>query len=145
MDYTKADIIAKYFQLYIPDLFISGSLHRKEKIINDIDFITNTDLDILFNMIKENFNIKLLSKGQNYMSLILISSYGKIKIDIWKANNKYEYKFLKWMRNLDKGHNIYYRKEAKKKGLTLSDRGLKDNNQYYDFTSRKKLLDFIIN
>lgn len=140
MNFDRAKTIASHIMYNIKGLYITGSIKRKEDFINDIDFITKRDLNDILLDFDYFYNIEVKQKGNDYMRLDFICSYGNINIDIWKANDNYEYKFLKWMRNLDKGHNIYYRKLAKDKGLILSDRGLKNGNVYLNINTKENLI-----
>jgi len=126
---------------YVKGLYFTGSIRRKEHDINVIDFITKRDLQEVYLDIAELYlgNIKVNREGDKYMSLTFESEYGDINIDIWRAMDNYEYKFMKWLRNMPRDENIYYRHLAKEKGLTLSDRGLKYRNFFINIPTLKIL------
>ena len=91
-------------------------------------------------------NFDTLVIGPDYARIrVYYTHQYSISVDIWKANNMYEYKFLKWMRTMDKEHNIGYRLMAKNKGLLLSDRGLYDReiDHYYTFDTLENLIKFL--
>lgn len=145
MDYEDAKKITDHIQKYISGLYLSGSMRRKEPIVNDIDFITKRPLDnIITDFIYSGYNFKVIINGEEYKQIKFINVISDIVIDIWRARDNYEYKFLKWMRDMDKGHNIFYRKLAKAKGLILSDRGLKLDDKYIGFNTKKDLINLLI-
>lgn len=144
--------VAEYLKKNIKGLYITGSIRRKENVINDIDFITKRNLndileEIRFLPLLNDDKFLVLSFGEKYLSVkieCLCRHKVSITVDIWRAFDDYEYKFLKWMRNIDKGRNIYLRKKAKEKGYRLSDRGLMiDKNILLEFDTFDKLKKFI--
>lgn len=142
MDYDKKLNLAKNIMSNIQGLYITGSIKRKEPEINDIDFITKKPTSLILMELGFYYgksSLKILSYGKEYMRIKYISNEGNVDIDFWRANDDYEYKFLKWMRNMSKGENIYYRKLAKNKGLTLSDRGLRKGNLWINIPTLKVL------
>ena len=144
MDYSTAQSIANALKKDThKTVFIAGSLKRKEPIINDIDVIIDMNrynyIPNLQDNIKE-LGLKQKLNGYKYKSYDL----NGIKIDFWLSHDPYELKFLKWMRTMEKGKNIYYRKKAREKGLILSDRGLKNKeNDYFDFNTLSELTEFL--
>lgn len=137
MDYINAKKLSDYIKQNIKGLIITGSLKRKAKIINDIDYLTLRDLDDILAEIEQLFNIFILKDGDKHKS-ILIKGGNKegIQIDFWRAKNKYELFYKKLLRDIDKGHSIYYKKQAKKMGYKLSDTGLYQNNKLINITNK---------
>ena len=78
-----------------------GSLARKEKMINDLDFITVEDLP---------------NKKKYWTSEI-----NGVPVDVWKVQNKSIGIFI---RTIDKGHLIALHKILKKKGYKLDHNGI---------------------
>lgn len=147
MELKKINNIVTHIRHNIAGMYISGSVKRKEPIINDIDIITKRELSRVLDDFKYFYNAKVNKEGDSYMQIKLDDiTYGPIIIDIWKANSDSEYKFLKWMRNLDKGHNIFLKKKAKERGYSLSDRGLRnlETGAYREFDTKKDLIDFLL-
>jgi len=143
-------------QKTINGLYVSGSYRRNEETINDLDFITKRGLvSVLQDFEKEFVVIKIHSQGHKYLSMDVIIPFWNghitemdrqdrtVKIDIWFAGDDYEYFYKKLMHDLDKGHSIYWKKQAKEKGFQLSDLGLKqiiDGKEYLiDIKSKQKL------
>lgn len=145
MDYDVAKSIIENIQSKIKGLYISGSFRRGEEEIGDIDFITRRSLSSVLWEFQDYFNIKIVRHGLKMASIIMKFPYHEAQIDIWHAKDKYEYKFLKWMRNMDKGRSIAYRKMAKEKGLVLSDYGLEDKEkkEFYDFDTLTEMREFL--
>ena len=83
-----------------------GSLKRKSDV-NDIDLITTNDI---FNDPRKKF-VKF--------------KYNEAVINLWKTTPD-NLKFSKMMLELDKGHQIGFKKLAKKKGYLLNNYGLYD-------------------
>jgi hypothetical protein len=138
--------------LHLPYIEIVGSYSRNEYTVNDLDIITMTpiievinDIQKMLNNVKINsFEIKYI--GSQYAKIIINFTKTKsLNIDIWSTNSNYEYKFLKWMRSIDKGRNIAYRKMARNKNYTLSDRYLYDNitKKFIDFNDIEELKMFL--
>lgn len=139
MLYTDVKPIVKHIQKYIKGLYASGSYRRKEDNVNDLDFITKRNLDEVIDDFKNMYETEIIKQGDDYAQIKLDLDEGPLNIDIWRANDDYEYNFLKWMRDFDKGHNIYYRKLAKDNGYTLSDRGLKKGDKYIHIGKKSNL------
>jgi DNA polymerase/3'-5' exonuclease PolX len=141
MEYSYADKIATHIQNNIKGLYRVGSIRRKEDIINDIDFITKRDLHDVINDVKELYDYVLHAFGEKYCSFSIETDKGLKKIDIWRSHNKEEYERMKILRTLDTGHFIGLRKKAKKRGLTLSEKGLHNplTNEYVHFKNKKEL------
>jgi DNA polymerase/3'-5' exonuclease PolX len=139
MDYNNAKKLVTQIKKVISGLFITGSVKRKSQQVNDIDFITMKNLDDVLDMIiKKYINVTILKNGNKHLSLIL-DNYD-IQIDFWKADNKTELFYKRLLRDLDKGHTIYYRKQARKAGYKLSEIGLYDsNNELVTITNKKEL------
>ncbi len=121
-------------------LMVVGSVARKEEIINDLDFITSKKLSDVINDIKKKFkNVKIIRQGTKQASILI----NNIPIDIFRYTKPEEKIFIKFARTNKKGENIYYRNQAKKKGMLLNDRGLYRNNDRVpikSITQLKKLL-----
>jgi len=147
MEYNKTKVIVENIIKNIYGLYVSGSFRREEEVINELYFITLRNLKNVLEELQELYNTEIISNGEKYLSFYLITNYGKTKVDIWRGENSYSYKFLKWMRDMDKGHSIAYKKMAKEKNLTLSDYGLydNDNNIYLDFVSIQGFKNFLKN
>ena len=140
------DNIVRLLDENVKGLYVVGSYRRNEDIINDLDFVTKRDLNDVLRDINRIMNFDSLVIGPDYVRIRLYYTHQySISVDIWKANNMYEYKFLKWMRTMDKEHNIGYRLMAKNKGLLLSDRGLYDReiDHYYTFDTLENLIKFL--
>ncbi len=126
MKYITALNLAKEIQTYIKgNTYITGSLKRKEENVNDIDLITTEHLDDVVDDLKKTFDDigidkKIIVKGDKYLSF----KVGKIKVDVWFAGDKYELFYQRLVHDLDKGHSIYWRKQAKDKGYLLNQYGL---------------------
>ncbi len=137
MNYQKANKLANNLKRHIKGLYITGSLKRKAEIINDLDFITLRKLNDILNQFE---NIQLLKNGDKHISFI----YNGVQYDIWKATNRYELFYKRLLRDMDKGHVIYWKNQAKKHDFKLTERGLYDNyNNLINVTNKtilKKLL-----
>jgi DNA polymerase/3'-5' exonuclease PolX len=142
MEYNFIKKISNHIQKYIKGLYIVGSIRRKEALVNDIDFITRKDLPILLEEFSNLYDIVVNALGEKYTSFTLSSDDLEIEVNIWKANDEYEYVQNKILRSLDKGHYIGLRKLANKKGLKLSEQGLYNtaNKHYIHFKNKKELL-----
>jgi DNA polymerase/3'-5' exonuclease PolX len=146
MKLEVAEQIVRHIKDRIKGLHITGSIKRKEPNIADIDFLTNKNLTYITSEIMQLYNTKINSTGPYYTSLYISTVHGVIKIDLWRPRDVYEYKFLKWFREMPKGKNIHYRTLAKKKGLSLSDRGLytdSNHTEYIDFDTLDELKQFL--
>ena len=128
-------------------LFPIGSYFRRESIVNDLDFVTMESLDsVLFYMDVEGLEFHIKSLSPKYADIILMTDYGPLDINIWKVDNNYELKFTLWVRGyMDKAHSIGYKKMAKDKDYTLSDKGLFKNGtgERLDFDKFEDLIDFL--
>lgn len=103
---------------------VVGSFARKEKVVNDLDFITHEKIPIVIEEIRKKFkNIEIITKGSKIARL----KVNDVPIDIFKYSAPEEKLFIKFARTSLKGDNIYYRKQAKKKGMLLNDKGLYKN------------------
>lgn len=121
--------------LKIKGLYLVGSAGRNENY-NDLDFITENDLKTCFETIKKLYDdADLIRNGTKYIRIEIDGVY----IDVWKAENKEELKAMKIMRTIEKGHNIGYKKLAKKQGYNLNDKGLFKNNERINFKNEKEL------
>jgi len=142
MEYNYIKKITNHIQKYIKGLYIVGSIRRKEELVNDIDFVTKKDLPNLLEEFASLYDITVNTLGEKYTSFTLSSDHFKIEVNIWKANDEYEYVQNKILRTLDKGHYIGLRKLANKKGLKLTEQGLYDttNKHYIHFKNKKELL-----
>lgn len=146
--------IADLIMYNIDGLEIVGSLFRKSEIVRDIDFTTMDDLQqiaIKMGQIFDN-HIYMKTNGQNYVRFILKHDDGPVGIDFFKADDPYSYKYLKFLRKLEKGKAIYLKKLAKEKGLKLSTLGFFDGDRKIDMRpshilsflkSKKSYEDFI--
>ena len=143
MEYNDALKLAKYIKQNIKGLYIVGSLARKEKIINDIDFVSLIHPYLILNKLSLIFpNINILSKGSKYISVSIPEG---VKIDVWFANNKDELNVMKVLRTIDKSHNIGYRKLAKSQGMKLTDKYLQYGDKIIYFKSEKELKNILDN
>ncbi len=141
LEYNKVKKISDYIRKHIKGLIPTGSLKRKAEFINDIDYLTLRDLDDILAEIEQLFNIFILKDGDKHKSILIKDL--DIQIDFWKASNKYELFYKKFLRDLDKGHSIYYKKQAQKAGYKLTEVGLYKGNDLINLTNRvqiKKLL-----
>ncbi len=89
----------------------------------------------------------VIKEGKKYVRMEIIDRYyikdKPISIDIWSADDETEYKFSKWLKNLDKGHAIGLMIKAREKGLKLSTKGLYENEKLIPvktFVELKKIL-----
>lgn len=135
MRFGVARDIAYSIQNVIPDLYITGSVRRKEEEIKDLDFITRRPITaIIDEMVNMGATVK--NKGPRYASFSIDflptgNDIQTVNVDIWYAKNDYDYLFKKTMRNMDKNHYIGLVMKANKNGYHLSENGLKDNNGRY--------------
>lgn len=141
--------------MHLPYVQVVGSYARKEKEINDLDLITMMPIsNVLFDLQRmlstekthKLFVYDIKNMGTQYAKVtITLSNLKSFDIDIWNAQTPYEMKFLKWMRTMDKGRNIAYRKMARDKNLILSDRYLYDNvmKEFIDFDNIEDLKKFL--
>lgn len=118
--------IADEIKKYIPSLIIVGSISRKKQNPNDIDFITNQDLDKITNKFNKLFGPINGLYGKKKFKAFQI---GKVKINLWKYENNYQKLFLYLSLTSSKGFLIGLKKKAINKGLKLTNYGLFDNNQ----------------
>lgn len=141
MDYNFAKKYSILIKKHIKGLYETGSLIRKEKEIHDLDFITMRNLDDVYEDFKKYFEEQIQDKkgGEKYISFKLRD----IHIDIWKADNKTELFFKRFLRSLDKGHTIGLRKIAKNKGYKLTETGLYRNNELINIKNMKELIDIL--
>lgn len=145
MRYEEAKEVVEEIQNKIPWLHFSGAFSRGENKIEDFDIITNRDLfDVLVDF-QENFRCILKIRVHMLVSILMMCKYGQIQIDIWGANNKYDYKFLRWMRGMEKNKATFYRLKAKEKGLILKDFGLyeKATDKEIDFETLAEMKEFL--
>jgi DNA polymerase/3'-5' exonuclease PolX len=133
MNYKEASNFDKYLRKTIKGLYITGSLKRKAPIIHDIDYITLRDLDDVLKNLYIPF--ELIRNGKKHKSIII----EEVQVDFWRAKDRYELFYKRLLRDLDKGHSIYWKKQAKKEGLHLSEVGLFENNHKLDITTKKEL------
>jgi DNA polymerase (family 10) len=142
MEYNYIKKITNHIQKYIKGLYIVGSIRRKEEIVNDIDFVTKKDIDEIIKDFSNLYDIYIDTMGDKYTSFSILIGNNAIKVNIWKANDKYEYDQTKTLRTLDKGHYIALRKLAKNKGFRLSESGLYDHNNghFIHFKNKKELI-----
>lgn len=102
-------------------LKLVGSIARGDVKAKDIDFITKENMESVMKKIDKIFkNVKRIRIGKMNASLLI----NKVPVDIFRYEKPIEEKFIKFARTNEKGRNIYYRKQAKKKGLLLNDKGL---------------------
>lgn len=102
-------------------LEVVGSVARKEKEINDIDFITKKKIIDVIEEIKKIFkNVKVIRKGSKIARLTI----NDVSVDIFGYSKPEEKIFIKFARTNKKGENISYRKKAKNKNMLLNDKGL---------------------
>lgn len=134
--------LATHISKNIDGLYISGSIHRNEPYPNDIDIITRRNLDEVMREFNNLYNILMVIDGDKYKLFNILLPECHIPIDLWHSDSGYSFWYAKLLRNMDRGHNIYWRNQAKKIGLTLSEKGLFDNavNQYLDITDKARLI-----
>jgi len=143
MDYKNVLKIVKLIKAEVKGLYITGSVKRKSPLINDIDFITTRNLSDVISDLGEIWPFfAILKDGKKHKSIFIESL--DIQIDFWRALNKNELFYKRFLRDLPKGKAIYYKKLAKKQGLRLTDNGLYQNDQLLDITNRKDLLKIIM-
>lgn len=140
MDYSTVSSIWRHIKDYIKGLRVSGSFKRKEELINDLDIITKRDIHSIVIEMKDYYDVDVLEEGSKFARLKFNFDGGHINIDIWRAMDKYDYFYKCLLRDLDKGHSIYWKKQALKYNYHLSDNGLKNSiGQYVNIMSRKEL------
>lgn len=146
MEYSKAKNIVENIKGNIKSLYSIGSYKRKDEIIKELEFLTTRELQKVWDDFNYYYECNIEIFRNDYMQIKIKIDIGFIFIEIWKAEGDYDYKFLKWMRTITKEQNNLLFEQATKKGLILSDRGLKNNNnQYYGFENFKKLKKFLLN
>ena len=134
----------------LPYLEVVGSYARHENEINDVDLITMTPpINVILDLINKtrnlyDYDVKFIG-GQNAKVSVKLNNGNTFDVDIWSASTPYEFKFLRWMRTMDKYHNIAYRRLAKSKHYTLSDRYMFDNKtkEFVDFKDVEDLKNFL--
>tara|TARA_B110000003_G_C16628610_1_gene525797 strand:- start:1023 stop:2117 length:1095 start_codon:yes stop_codon:yes gene_type:complete len=120
-----------------------GSFRRKNKDMGDIDIlIKDNDTINLNNIIEElkesNYVIETLANGKKkFMGICKIENLPPRRIDILLTNKKHYYFTLLYFTG-SYNHNIIMRKNALKKGLSLSEYGYTD-------LKTNKLIDYDIN
>lgn len=127
-------IIQKTFSETCKDIEFEmvGSYRRKNKDMGDIDILiknNNTDLkEIISNLQSKGYIIETLASGKNkFMGICRLSQdVPARRIDILVADVSYYYFALLYFTG-SYNFNIYMRKIALGKGLSLSEYGLKDN------------------
>ena len=146
MKLQEAIELNKEIKHHIKGLYIVGSLRIKEEEIDYLDYITKRDLNDVFKDFDNwnNGNIQIIREGNLYISFYL-TGIEWVKIDIWRARDIYEYDFLKVLRSMDKGHNIWLRLKAISHGYKLSDRGMTkiDNDEKIAIKNKKDLYKYI--
>ena len=142
MNFNYANRIAILIEGSLRGLVVTGSIARRDKIINDIDFVTKRNLNDIIDEMFDSFLFLSPDDIKAHGSRVLRINFGGINIDIWRAGNNYEYQFLKFMRDIDKGHNIGLRKRFKMMGYKLSDYGLYNtkNKTWVTFDKFKQIL-----
>ncbi len=145
MNYNLANNIANHIRNNIKGLYITGSLKRKNPIINDIDLITLKTLQPIKNNLYKMFeNIQTLKDGDKHKSFKIEIYDEPVQVDIWKANDKYELFYKRFNRDMEKGKNIYYKKQAHKLDLNLTENGLFDNEgNPIQITNTKQLKSYL--
>lgn len=142
MEYKNIIKIVKMIKKHITGLYITGSIKRKTPFINDIDFITLRPLNEIISELGDIWPyFGIIKDGNKHKSIYL--EILDLQIDIWKAENKYELFFKRLLRDLDKGHSIYYKKMAIKKGLKLSEKGLFRDDKLINVSNRKELKEIL--
>lgn len=122
---TAEDNIKKIKNI-IPGLVPVGSYVRGENIINDLDFITSKDLNLIRSKIQLREDVKNIKQGEKYMEFDL----NNIRVNIWRYADPYEKIFLHLSRTSSKGFNIGLRIKARLAGYKLTDLGLfKDDHK----------------
>jgi DNA polymerase/3'-5' exonuclease PolX len=116
-----------------------GSYRRKNKDMGDIDILIKdngsfTLKTLISNLQSNNYVIESLASGKNkFMGICKINDLPARRIDILIADPSYYYFALLYFTG-SYNFNIYMRRIALKKGLSLSEYGFKDN-------STKQMLD----
>jgi len=138
--------LARHIKRNIKGIYLTGSIRRLEKEPKDIDIITKRPFWSLLVNFNSLYDIKFdidYKEGEHYMEFDIGTNDNKDKyrINIWYCPDDYTYKFHKWLLDMDKGHNIYYRKQAKKYGYKLSINGLKniESNAFKDVDTKTDL------
>ena len=146
MNLEEAQELNKIIKKEIKGLYITGSLKRKNKIINDLDYITKRDLNEIYKdlLIKlPLLNVLKLRGGEYYIKMKCNGGGDEVdvNIDIWKVDNNYELFYSRLLHDLDKGHAIYWKKQAIKQGYKLTDKGLYNliTDKYLMIQSKKDL------
>lgn len=116
-----------------------GSYRRKNKDMGDIDILIKDNgsfalKTLISNLQSNNYVIESLASGKNkFMGICKINDLPARRIDILIADPSYYYFALLYFTG-SYNFNIYMRRIALKKGLSLSEYGFKDN-------STKQMLD----
>lgn len=137
MEFQKVFHLVQFIKKYVKHLYVVGSYRRYEPILNDLDFITMDDLDDVLKNFQKNFqNVEIISKTDKFMHFKILQC---IKIDIWRALDKYEYFFLKTLLSLTLKCNIYWKYRASQKGYKLTERGLFKNDERVQVRTKQDL------
>jgi DNA polymerase/3'-5' exonuclease PolX len=125
------------------DFDMVGSFRRKNKDMGDIDILIKDDDTINLNSIIEelknsNYILETLANGKKkFMGICKIDNLPPRRIDILLTNKKHYYFTLLYFTG-SYNHNIIMRKNALKKGLSLSEYGYTD-------LKTKKIIDYDVN
>ena len=121
-----ADAILTYLKKsdHVLEAFPLGSLRRQRDTIGDIDFavITDDDQAVLDYFTRYPYTQRVIQKGENDAS-ILVS--GGTRVDL-RTQPKKSFGSLLQHFTGGKNHNIHLREIAQKKGLSLSEYGIKN-------------------
>lgn len=126
MEYRSAKILSNLIKKHAQGLYLTGSLKRKEPVINDIDFITIRPIQNVYDQLKKFFGtqLKFVKGDKKYMQL----NIRNVPVDIWHADTVEELLLKRFLRDVDKGHAIGLHKKANKKGYRLTEKGLFDKD-----------------
>jgi DNA polymerase/3'-5' exonuclease PolX len=102
----------------------TGSYKRKKEFIGDLDFLTYNDPQKIYENIKKDANINLISNGPLYVHFKL---WDLIDVNIWRMNKENSI-FQKLGHDYDKQLQISLRRKAKNMGYKLTSNGLFDEN-----------------
>jgi len=135
MLYKEAYSIVRSLKQFVGDLYVVGSVRRKEETVLDIEFVTRVPLNIMSNKLAQYFDnpkLKIDAQSARYMRIHMPCDFGDVYMDFWHADNEYEYFFMKTFLSLDKGHQNYYKLMAQNQGFKLNQYGLYKEGLQFD-------------
>lgn len=138
--YEEAKHYTDYLKKFVKGLYTTGSVRRKEPVVNDFDFITKRHIqDVIMDFMNVMDEVEVIKQGLKMCSLIIKQKKKIFKVDIWRAGSAYEYFFKKLMHDINAGHAIGWKNKAKKAGYELSDTGLRENGILVDVKNKSEL------